>query len=89
MSERAVEQSLIKEVKDKGGIAYKFVSPSHRNVPDRLCLYPIAPEHRKIVSMYVQFVECKDEGKQLKPGQFRECTKLADMGYFVTTRDHR
>lgn len=37
--EKHVEQHLIREVKKRGGVAYKFTSPSHRGVSDRIvCL---------------------------------------------------
>ena len=38
MREREVEKALTKEVKKRGGIAFKFVSPGMAGVPDRLIL---------------------------------------------------
>jgi hypothetical protein len=84
-----VEKALCKEVKAAGGIPFKFTSPSCKNVPDRICLFKISPEDRKIVAKYVRFVEVKDEGKFLRPGQLRMMTKLSDMGFYCETRDHK
>jgi len=37
--EKHIEQHLVREVKKRGGVAYKFTSPSHRGVSDRVvCL---------------------------------------------------
>ena len=37
--EKHIEQHLVREVKKRGGVAYKFSSPSHRGVSDRVvCL---------------------------------------------------
>lgn len=37
--EKHIEQHLVREVKKLGGVAYKFTSPSHRGVSDRIvCL---------------------------------------------------
>ena len=38
--ERDIERYLVKRVKDLGGVAYKFVSPAHRGVADRLVVLP-------------------------------------------------
>ena len=40
MTEKYLEQKLVKKVKSLGGQAYKFVSPSNAGVPDRLVLLP-------------------------------------------------
>ena len=50
MREAQVESKLAKEVEKRGGICYKFVSPSNPGVPDRIV---ITPEGRVI------FVEIK------------------------------
>lgn len=36
MLEKAVEQHLNKKVKEAGGLSFKWSSPSHRGVPDRI-----------------------------------------------------
>jgi hypothetical protein len=87
MLESTVEEKLRKGVKVKGGIAYKFVSPGRRHVPDRLLLYPIAPEHIEIVAQYVQFVELKAPKKKPNAGQIREHRRLRKMGFKVEVVD--
>lgn len=39
-SEKAIEQYLVKKVREAGGTAYKFVSPGNRGVPDRVVVFP-------------------------------------------------
>ena len=88
MLESTVEKSLVQLVKKLGGVAYKFVSPARRGVPDRLVLLPIPERDREIVQKYVMFVECKAPGKKPRPEQVREITILAKMGYIVRIQDH-
>jgi hypothetical protein len=38
--EKHIEQHLVREVKKRGGVAYKFSSPSHRGVSDRVVCLP-------------------------------------------------
>ena len=40
MIEKQVEQALRKAVRDRGGLALKFVSPGLAGVPDRIVLMP-------------------------------------------------
>ena len=40
MREKQVEQRLVQEVKKRGGICPKFVSPGFAGMPDRLILLP-------------------------------------------------
>lgn len=40
MKEKAIEQYLCQQVKKRGGKAYKFTSPAHRGVPDRIIVMP-------------------------------------------------
>lgn len=40
MREKYIEQKLVKEVKNHGGIALKFTSPGFDGMPDRLVLLP-------------------------------------------------
>ena len=66
--EQALERKLRLEVKAKGGLALKFVSPERAGVPDRLVLIP---EGR------VYFIELKAPGKSMSPKQ----VKIATAGY--------
>lgn len=78
MREKAIEAYLCREVKKLGGIAYKFTSPGRRSVPDRICLFP---------GGHILFVECKAPGKLPTDGQWREITRLKEMGYEVLIVD--
>ncbi len=40
MLEKTIEQDLVKQVKKRGGICPKWVSPSFAGVPDRLVFLP-------------------------------------------------
>ena len=59
MFERHIEQSLVKRVKELGGMAEKFVC-GRRAVPDRLVTLP---------GGVIIFVELKNEGKHATPLQ--------------------
>lgn len=52
MLEKEIERRMVLEVKKRGGLCYKFVSPSNPGVPDRIV---ITPDGRVI------FVELKTE----------------------------
>jgi len=78
LREVAVEQPLVKEVKKRGGIAYKLVSPGRINVPDRLCIMP---------GGRIFFVECKAPGEKPREGQVREMKRLKELGCEVYTLD--
>lgn len=40
MKESAIEARLVREVKKRGGLCYKFVSPGNPGVPDRIVILP-------------------------------------------------
>lgn len=54
MRESVVEKKFAAEVKKRGGLAVKFVSPGFNGVPDRLVLFP---------GGRLAFVELKAPGK--------------------------
>lgn len=56
MLEKEVEAYLVRRIKERGGVAYKFVSPAHRGVADRLIVLP---------GGQVWFVEVKTETGRL------------------------
>jgi hypothetical protein len=60
MLEKQVEAHLIKRVKELGGRAYKFTSPAHRGVADRIVCLP---------GGVVIMVEVKTIGGRLSPLQ--------------------
>lgn len=72
--ETHIEQYLRKKIEELGGTAYKFVSPGHTSVPDRLCVLPQG---------YVLFIECKRPGKMPTSKQQEEIAKLCELGQWV------
>lgn len=79
MRESTVEHRLVTEVKKRGGIAPKFVSPGLDGVPDRLVLLP----HGQLA-----FVELKAPGKTLRPLQVKRKDQLRALGFSVYCIDH-
>ena len=80
MLESIIEKYLVSEVKKLGGTAYKFVSPGHAGVPDRLCLMP---------NGVLFFVELKATGKTTRPLQDRQIEKIRTYGQRVYVVDSR
>ena len=78
MLEKQVEAHLVARVKALGGIAYKFVSPARRNVPDRLVLLP---------GGRAVFVELKRPGLKATEAQEREQLRIHALGFLVLTID--
>ncbi|SFN76128.1 hypothetical protein SAMN05216516_11918 [Izhakiella capsodis] len=78
--ESTIEKHLVAEVKKAGGIAYKFVSPGRRAVPDRLVLLP---------GGRAVFVECKPPGEKPRPEQLREHERLRALGFTVAVLDSK
>lgn len=78
--ESAIEKHLVNEVKKAGGIAYKFVSPGRKAVPDRLVLLP---------GGCLIFVECKAPGEKPRADQIREHEKLRALGFNVAVLDSK
>ena len=71
MLEKNIEAHLVKSVRRIGGIAYKFVSPAHRGVADRVVCLPGGA---------VWFVELKAEGGRLSPLQQVFQSEMARLG---------
>lgn len=78
--ESIVEKHLTAAVKAAGGIAYKFVSPGRRSVPDRIVLLP---------GGRIIFVECKAPGKAPRADQLREHERLRALGFTVVILDSK
>ena len=70
MLEKQIEAYLVKRVKALGGVAYKFVSPAHRGVADRVVCLP---------GGVVWFIELKTEGGRLSPLQQVFADEMARM----------
>jgi len=77
MIEKTVENELVKQVKEIGGICWKFTVPSTSGVPDRIILY-----HGK-----AYFVETKAPGKKPRPLQRKIHRMMAEQGFPVTIID--
>ncbi|MGG2141727.1 VRR-NUC domain-containing protein [Symbiopectobacterium sp. RP] len=78
--ESTIEKHLVAEVKKAGGIAYKFVSPGRRSVPDRLVLLP---------GGRLVFVECKAPGEKPRADQLREHNRMRALGFTVVVLDSK
>ena len=70
MLEKQVEAHLVKSVCRIGGVAYKFTSPAHRGVADRVVCLPDGQ---------TWFVELKTEGGRLSPLQKVFAAEMARM----------
>ena len=60
MRESAIERYFVQVVRAAGGVTYKFTSPSHRGVADRIACLPNGE---------TWFVEIKTKGGRLSPLQ--------------------
>lgn len=78
--EKEVEQKLVEEVKKRGGIAPKWVSPGMSGVPDRLILLPKGK---------IGFAETKAPGKKARPLQVSRHRLLKRLGFPVFVVDRK
>ncbi len=78
MTEKELEQKLVREVKRRGGRAFKFISPGLNGVPDRLVLLP---------GSKIGFVEVKSPGKKMRPNQIKRKGELEGLGFLVYCLD--
>ena len=74
MTEKQIEQKLVKAVKARGGLAPKFVSPGFDGVPDRIVLLPRGR---------IAFIELKAKGRKMRPLQVRRKRQLESLGFSV------
>lgn len=79
MREKQIEKKLIIEVKKRGGICPKWVSPGFDGVPDRIVLLP----HGKFA-----FVEVKAPGEKPRPLQVSRHKLLRRLGFRVYVLDN-
>ena len=80
MREKEVEQKLVEEVKKRGGLCLKFVSPGMSGVPDRLILLPKGK---------IGFAETKAPGKKERPLQKAVMRKIEGLGFPVFVVDRK
>lgn len=78
MREKRIESKLAAEVRRRGGLAPKFVSPGLDGVPDRLILLPGGK---------AAFAELKALGKTLRPLQAVRKRQLEALGFRVYVID--
>ena len=74
MTEKWVEELLVRRVKEFGGVAYKFVSPGNAGVPDRLIILPGGE---------IFFVELKATGKRERALQVQVQEQMRKLGAVV------
>lgn len=79
MREKQIEKKLTTEVKKRGGICPKWVSPGFDGVPDRIVLLP----GRKFA-----FVEVKALGEKPRPLQLSRHKLLRSLGFRVYVLDN-
>lgn len=78
MREKAIEERLVSEVKKRGGICPKWVSPGFDGVPDRIALLP---------GRHFGFVEVKAPGGEPRALQVSRHKLLARLGFPVHVID--
>lgn len=78
MREKSIESKFAAEVRMRGGLAPKFVSPGLDGVPDRLILLPGGK---------AAFAELKAPGKSLRPLQAVRKRQLEALGFRVFVID--
>ena len=78
MREKEIEKKLTLEVKKRGGLALKFVSPNFDGMPDRIVLMPKGK---------IAFVEVKAPGKHPRPLQMARHKLLRGLGFLVFVLD--
>ena len=78
MREKELEKKLTLEVKKRGGLAVKFVSPGFDGMPDRIVLMP---------GGIIAFVEIKAPGKRPRPLQIARHKFLRGLGFLVFVLD--
>lgn len=78
MQESTIEKKLVQEVKARGGVCPKWVSPGLDGVPDRMILLP---------GGRMAFVEVKAPGKNPRPLQMVRHKNLRRLGYKVYVID--
>ena len=77
--EKEIEKKVCKYAESKGILQYKFVSPVHRGVPDRLFIIPNGA---------IFFIEFKRKGEKTTPGQAREHARMRRNNALVWVIDN-
>ena len=74
MLEKDIEKALVREVKKRRGVAFKFVSPGMDGVPDRIVLLP---------DSIIAFIELKKPGEHTRPLQIKRASQIGALGFPV------
>ena len=77
-SEKLVERTLVKLIREAGGMCIKLQADYQGGIPDRLCLFP---------NGRVAFVETKTTGEKPRPLQLHYHEKLKSLGFRVEVID--
>lgn len=72
--EAKLEHAVVNYAKKKGVLTYKWASPSHRGVPDRIFIFPTG---------IVLFIEFKAPTGRLSPLQKITIDKMVEQGALV------
>jgi len=80
MREREIEKKLVIEVKKRGGICPKFVSPGYDGMPDRIVLLPNGK---------IGFIEVKRPGEDARLLQKVRHRILRKLGFMVFVLDEK
>ena len=78
ISEKQIEQKLVRAVRSMGGICPKLVPPGMDGMPDRMVLLP---------GGRIAFAELKAPGKRPRPLQMRRMAQLSRLGFRVYVID--
>lgn len=78
MREKEIEKRLVAEVKKRGGICPKFVSPGYAGMPDRIILLPKGK---------IAFAELKAPGQKPRALQVARHKILMGLGFRVYVID--
>ena len=78
MREKVIEQKLVSEVKRRGGICPKWVSPGFDGMPDRIVFLP---------GRHFGLVEVKTPGERPRPLQVSRHRLLMRLGFLVYVLD--
>ncbi len=71
MLEKDIERYLVKRVRELGGVCFKWVSPGHAGVPDRIVLLPAGR---------ISFLELKRPGGKPSKLQLHVLAQLQRLG---------
>lgn len=97
VSEKAIEQALVKAVEKRGGIALKYTNDNLTGYPDRLIILPPTSQGRAVApsaddtgpAPRVFWAELKSAGRRPTPLQRLRHDQLRALGFKVYTIDNK